>query len=223
MPGCSPPAGAVSLAPRNGAATAHAYVPSGPFRAPATAALKSPWHRGGPGPEGAPGPVQLPAPAAPPRVVRASRPGKTNTTRKGRPRVPQLSQSKHPQVRNFLFPPATCCGHRCSIYGEGARRLPPASPRDLVPYNIGPGYCLNVGTWGLGLERRFGGAREGAWGALGGPGRVLLPGRRRDRSRSASAFPWELSIPELTINRRKAGNFLRNAKYFLHPADRWGD
>lgn len=36
-------------------------------------------------------------------------------------------------------------------------------------------------------------------------------------------IPWELSIPELTINCRKAGNFLRNVNYFLYPADRLGD
>lgn len=142
----------------------------------ATAALKSPRDRGGPGPEGAPGLAQLPSPATPPRVLRASRPGKTNATQRGRPRVPQGSPkaSTHRCATSCSIP-ATCCGHCCSIYGEGARHLPPASPRDFAPYNIGPGYCLKRGTWGLGLERRPGGAREGAWEALGIPGGFCRP------------------------------------------------
>lgn len=63
-------------------------------------------------------------------------------------------------------------------------------------------------------------SRVGRAATAGGKRRPVLAGSGESRAPAASAFPWELSITELTINCRKAGNFLRNANYFLYPVDR---
>lgn len=128
--------------------------------------------------------------------------------------------------------PITCCNHLLSrsIEKEPASLLHPTSPsavyslKHSVPVFLPQGtVCRSPGPAAgePGVSR--GGGYELPRSRGRGNWRSVLAGSRESRAPSASAFPWELSIPELTINCRKAGNFLRNVNYFLYPADRWAD
>lgn len=245
----APPGAAAPLAPRNGAASAHAYVPRGSSHAPGP---RAPTRHQGPAPRrlcgtrrqgreryssaeitprprgtgtrGSPRPGAAPLPSDPPSGAPCLAAGENERHAEGKaPSSSGFSQSKHPQVRNFLLHPRYLL-RSLLFHLRGRSPTPPARiPSGLCSLQHRSRLLPEEGDVGPGPGAEARGGSGGCLGGSGDPGRVLPPDRRRGRSRSASAFPWELSIPELTINRRKAGNFLRNANYFLHPADRWGD
>lgn len=125
--------------------------------------------------------------------------------------------------------PITCCTHFLSqsMGKVPAPLLHPTSPSGVCPlkHSVPVSFLKRAGS-----RSPEPAAEEPGGFAGGGPGQPRSPGRGKrrtvlaesgeSRSPSASAFPWELSIPELTINCRKAGNFLRNVNYFLYPGDR---
>lgn len=241
----APPGAAAPLAPRNGAASAHAYVPRGSSHAPGP---RAPTRHQGPAPRrlcgtrrqgreryssaeitprprgtgtrGSPRPGAAPLPSDPPSGAPCLPAGENERHAEGKaPSSSGFSQSKHQQVRNFLLHPRYLL--RSLLFHLRGRSPTPTAriPSGLCSLQHRSRLLPEEGDVGPGPGAEARGGSGGCLGGSGDPGRVLPPDRRRGRSRSASAFPWELSIPELTINRRKAGNFLRNANYFL-PSSR---
>lgn len=137
---------------------------------------------------------------------------------------PSLGIVPAPRVASVC--PITCCTTFClGLWGKSlsAPLLHTTVPSGLYSLKHSVLASLLKGA-GSQSPARSGGAggfsRVLRAAAARGKRRPVLAGSRKSRAPSASAFPWELSITGLTINCSKAGNFLRNANYFLYPADR---